>query len=180
MYTKRKLTVAGIALLAMLVFVFVSGCGSCGEKLASEALERVAEQQAGGDVEIDSEGGTITISGGDENSGGTMAFGENVSMPSNWPPEAKIFDGAKPVMVMVGDDGAFGTFQTKADADKISSFYEGHFKSQGWKLNGSMATPMGKTLVFEQGDKNCTITVSPAGNDSDQNTFTITYAEEKS
>jgi len=174
---RLNITVVGLVLTMFVVFICMGGCGSCGEKIAREAMEKAIEQSSGTDIEIEQDGNTISFSG--EDGQGQFSLGENVKVPNDWPAEAKIYEGAKAVMVMVSADGAFGTFQTADSVDKVTEFYKGHFNSNGWKEVQVTTTPMGKQLAYTKNEDVASVTITPPEKQGDPTTFVLTFAKDQ-
>jgi hypothetical protein len=91
----RKAVLAITAALALAVPA-LAGCGG-----VQGAVEKAAGDAIGGNVDINSNGLSLTDSNGNQ-----VQLGENVTMPGNWPADVPQFAGGKLVSVMVAGDGA--------------------------------------------------------------------------
>ena len=109
-----KLQIASGALAVALAVPALAGCGSA----VQGAVEKAAGQAIGGNVDINSNGLSVTDSNGNQ-----VQIGSDVTMPDNWPAAVPKFDGGKLTSVMVAGDGAsvnamWSTDASAADAAK--------------------------------------------------------------
>jgi len=109
-----KRHIASGALAIALAVPALAGCSSA----VQGAVEKAAGQAIGGNVDINSNGLSVTDSNGNQ-----VQIGSDVTMPDNWPAAVPKFDGGKLTSVMVAGDGAsvnamWSTDASAADAAK--------------------------------------------------------------
>ena len=93
----RRIVTLAIATVLALGAPVLAGCSSA----VQGAVEKAAGDAIGGNVDINSNGLSVTDSNGNQ-----VQIGEDVTMPDNWPAEVPQFEGGKLASVMVAGDGA--------------------------------------------------------------------------
>jgi hypothetical protein len=92
-----RLATAALAGMLVLGGVALSGCGNA----VQGAVEEAAGKAIGGNVDISSDGLSVTSSGGNQ-----VQIGADVAIPDNWPDAVPPFDGGKLTSVMIAGDGS--------------------------------------------------------------------------
>jgi hypothetical protein len=130
--THRRTAVLALAALLALGAPMVSACGSA----VQGAVEKAAGDAIGGNVDINSNGLSVTDSNGNQ-----IQIGEDVAMPDNWPSAVPKFDGGKLASVMVAGDGASvnAMWTTDASADEAAKAYNDALLGAGFTQEQSMA-----------------------------------------
>ncbi len=112
-----------VTLVLVGLMLIVAGCGNVAERVAEEALERAAEAEGGGDVDIDisGEGGKMEIT--KEDGSESFVVGEDVALPEGF--SLPIPDGGTVVMAIEDSMGDTVTVTYDKDRyDEIAAFYE--------------------------------------------------------
>ncbi|MBU2603001.1 MAG: hypothetical protein KKA32_12690 [Actinobacteria bacterium] len=117
----------GVMIVVALVAMVLAGAG-CGEKIAEKAAEKVIEAGSdGAKVDIDTDSGSVSVSGDDGSS--SYQFGEDVTIPDDFPDLPLPDDATATGMIVVESDGApsfTATFTTKMSMkDLYERFVEG-------------------------------------------------------
>lgn len=124
---------ASAALACMLVLgtSALSGCDSA----VQGAVEEAAGKAIGGNVDINSDGLSVT-----DASGNAVQIGDDVSVPDNWPAEVPIYDGGKLKSVMVAGDGASvnAVWQTDATAEEAAKAYGDALLAAGYTAGSTI------------------------------------------
>ena len=114
MSVNRRAAALAVAALIALGSPVLTACGSA----VQGAVEKAAGDAIGGNVDINSNGLSVTDSNGNQ-----VQIGSDVTMPANWPAAVPKFDGGKLTSVMVAGDGSsvnamWSTDASAADAAK--------------------------------------------------------------
>jgi hypothetical protein len=125
MFTNRRAASVAIAALLVCGVPTLSACGG-----VQGAVEKAAGDAIGGNVDINSNGLSITDSNGNQ-----VQIGEDVTMPDNWPAEVPVVEGGKLASVMVAGDGASvnAMWSTEAAVPDASKAYADALTSAGYK-----------------------------------------------
>ncbi len=100
-----KITRTLIATTAALgLLVPLSACGAIEDKIQEKVGEKVAGEILGGDVDVDTDGGSISIQGDD---GASMEIGGQ-SLPAHWPADIPLPDNHTLLQVVSLDDADDG------------------------------------------------------------------------
>lgn len=85
----NRLTRTAIAVMASLgLLVPLAGCGSIQGKMEEKVTEKIAGEVLGGEVDLDTDDGSVTITDDD---GGSMEIGGN-ELPADWPRDLPLPD----------------------------------------------------------------------------------------
>lgn len=121
------------ALGATLLF----GTVACGDDAGDEAAEEIIEENLGGDVDIDSDAGTVEVANDD----GTLTSGRN-ELPKDWPEDVAFPDGYTIVFTSTTGDEEMGiTTNVVAEAkdspeDVIAAFEDA--MDDSWKVTDQL------------------------------------------
>ena len=162
----RTITIA-VATLA----VFAAGCGT----VAEQVTEEVAEQAAGGevDLDVDEAGGNISV----ETSEGTMSFGSGGDLPASFPEDLPLPEGDYQVASSFeqggGDAGDLRlqtAVMTTAAYDDVVAHFESALADAGWEIQDTQSMSMGQdlqstTFVTVKGDQGANISITQAEQD---------------
>lgn len=130
----------------VLAICVLTSCGGKVEQTANEAaLEKAIEASAaaqGHDVDVDISKGSMNIKTDDGQT--SVATGENVEIPADFPKDVPIYPGAKTQMAAMDSVSKGHTLQllTSDGVDKVSEYYKSEAGNQGW----------GEDTVMTQGD----------------------------
>lgn len=120
----------------VLAICVLTSCGGKAKPSADEAaLEKAIEASAaaqGHDVDVDISKGTMNLKTNDGQT--TVATGENVAIPADFPKDIPIYAGATTQMAVKDavSNGHTVQLQTSADVDAVTEYYKKEAGSQGW------------------------------------------------
>lgn len=151
----------------IMILSILPGCGAAKAKVEQKASEKILEQMAGGEVDVDLDGDQITLKGKD---------GEEFSMGSTkWPnselakliPELK---KGKVTTVMESKEGVFIVVDEIeiADYETYKELIKKDFAEDSYEMNGQdsnsygASNTAGDTVLLQYGQNNLTITVAKA------------------
>jgi hypothetical protein len=122
--------------------------------VSEEVIENAIESESGGDVDIDVDDGSVSVTGAD---GESIAVGEGASIPEAI--TLPVPDGGSVVFAMTVGEGASATVQYPAGRfDELVAAYDAHFEGQ--EVNRSeTSNPAGVSWLFDGGF--VTVTSSP-------------------
>jgi len=149
---KKKLIIIG----AVVVVLVVAGAAS--RFLGKSAAERAIEQATGGNAEVNSEDGTVTV----KTDQGTYSTGDK--LPSDFPADVPLYPGAK-VQGSVAAAGQTGGghyvgLVTSDSLDAVAAWYKSHVVSEGWTV-ASDATINGTVILGATKDnRNLAVTIT--------------------
>lgn len=120
----RKVAALGLAAALTLVG---TGCGDdAGDKLA----EKITESQTGGDVDLNSEDGSVKFTDDEGNTFETDVNGEGAELPADWPAELAPPDDIKIVTASTSTVNGAKTMTVLASADGTVADWAGGLKTQ--------------------------------------------------
>ena len=144
----------------------------CGDAVTERVAEEAAEQAAGGDVDIDSDDGSISI----ESSEGSMQMGAGGSVPESFPDDMPLpetdFEVAN-TFEQSGDDGLElqMALQTEATVDELRAYFAEELPANGWEILDERTQSMNGlssvtfSLEHEDGERGGIVTVTQADDD---------------
>ena len=147
--------------LALVLVVGVAACspGACAERMVEEAIEA----ETGGEVDLDSESGALSVSGPD---GETMQVGESVPLPEDLPSFIPIYPDSVPRMVINTGEGMQITLEVDETASAVVAWYRNQLEANGFEIRSDMVGPMGTVLACERGDGTLGLTIMEIPNDN--------------
>lgn len=145
-----------------------------GERMA----ERAIEQATGGAVDIDMNAGgesTVRVTD-DDGSEFNYSTGGSVSLPSDWPEDVPIIEGATVTYVGTMDPQTGKAAQTVSlTSDKpvsgVATYYETELAANGWTITGTMNIQGTSMVTATKGEREAGVYV---GGDTDVTTISIT------
>lgn len=131
----RKLFMKKITHLVLLVPALLGG--GCFNSLAESAIEGQIEAQTGGQAQVDLSGESVTYT--DTETGGTVALGANLTLPSDFPADILIYEGEITLASAsnVPGEGASLVFTTSESAAVIADWYKAKLIAAGWSEAGT-------------------------------------------
>lgn len=125
-----------------------SGCETITDKLTQKvtesAIEHVIEQKTGGDVQIDSNNGALTV----KSDKGTVAFNSGGGkVPEDWPSDVPLYPGGKVTMSMSSAGQHVLSLETADTPDQAVAFYKS--KLSAMKQEATMTTEQQSMLAFK-------------------------------
>ena len=144
------------------------GCNpvaSLQQKVGDAVTNKIVDSVTGGKVNVDSGSKQVTYK--DNTTGSSVAYGENVTIPADFPKDVPVYPGAKAigvVMTKTGDQGASLTLKTDDDTAKVIAWYEDQLKAS-WKQDSSFTANDTEIRSYSKGTAKIALTVSPGDND---------------
>lgn len=133
MHTKvnTRRTLIGLGLAISLVFV-ASGCGQAAEKLTEKAIEK----SAGGDVDVNSDDGSVKFT---DEEGNVSEFG-TADLPKDWPSELAPGDNvtliSSSTQTVDGEVTMFLLGELEGDVDSVYAGVKSQITDAGYKISG--------------------------------------------
>ncbi|MFZ2804623.1 MAG: hypothetical protein WA001_05395 [Patescibacteria group bacterium] len=148
-------------------------------KIGQSVAQGIVSQATGGKVNLNENGNSVSFT--DNKTGGTMAFGDNVAIPSDFPKDAPIYPGATAngvVMQKTGDMSASLTLKTTDDVAKVAAWYDAQLKS-GWSQDESSNISGMEIRSYSKADAKLDLTIS-SGGDNAGSSIVLVYTPQSS
>lgn len=168
-----------ILLVAVLALGFtLTGCfKSPSEKFAEKMVEKTIEAQTGGNVDVDTSGGTVNFKTDDGTT--QVSSGGEVNLPDSFPKELIIVSDAKIIIASSADKTMSVAYQTDSNQSELYVDYKTKLNSQGWTKEFEMDAGTGKVVNFKKDTQRASITISENSNkDEKQTIVNIILSEE--
>ena len=138
--------------------MFLAGCGkSISQRAGEKAAEKIIEKQSGGKADVDINKGNVKV----ETEQGKMEAGENVKLPSDFPQDVYVIEGAvKAVFSNQANGGYTISIETDKGLNEASAAYQEKFKSDGWKITGTMSFEDTASVTAEKDDRIASVIIS--------------------
>lgn len=138
----EKKSVLLLTILAVVVVAAVVAGKAIYEKLLSKTTGEV--------VEVDEEGGKVTVKSGETE----FSFEEGGELPENFPEDFPIYSGAKLTSSWTtqaeGKDGISLIWETEDSMEEVSGYYKRELVDAGWKVGLSTEAEETITMGFEK------------------------------
>jgi hypothetical protein len=162
--------VAGVALAASVVLLGAAGCGG-GDEAGEKAGEELAEEMLGGDVDINSEDGSVKLT---DEEGNTSEYGSGTELPEDWPADLALPEGVTVLgsssRTENGVETMFITAESETAIDDLFEEIKDQLTGAGYEIvnESNMSSTTGGFASLEaKGDAftaNVTISEDPATN----------------
>lgn len=134
-----------VALVALLAAVALTGCGFAAE----QASEAIVEGGTGADVEIDDDGESVSIE--TEEGSVEISGGDSATIPDGFPSDVPLYDGDL-VMSQKFDteDGVAYNIgiKTSDGANDVAEWYSDEFASEGWTVTTESTNDTGDMVMI--------------------------------
>lgn len=125
-----------LLLLAVIMVFAFAGC-SLTDKLMNKAGEKIGEKivEKATNSEIDTTNNSITINTNE----GTASFGEDLSLPKDFPSDVPVFEKANVVSSSstASDNSFYITMLASDDYISVDDYYSSELEAQGWTIDNS-------------------------------------------
>lgn len=133
-----------------------AGCGQkLTENLAERAMENAIEKQSGGNVDLDLSGGQVAYTDKD---GNKVQYGNNVSVPSDFPKEIPVYANASVLSTAMAADSSSITLQTSDKATDVLTWYESQLSE--WKKEASFDMQNVMARTYDKDGKKLVLSLS--------------------
>lgn len=168
---KSFLLIPSLGMLALMGF----GCNPLADlrakveqKVTQGVAERVIKNRTGADVDF--QDGKVSYT--DPKTGDTSTWGQDVSIPDNFPNDLPIYAGSKAITVSVtdGGKGASALFTTSDAPAKVAEWYKGQLTGAGFTADSTMAMGDGQIATYKKGAVTISVIVTQQENDGQPTT----------
>jgi hypothetical protein len=173
MRAMRSMSTGTLALASSLAFLAASSAGGCkrlAERAQEKAEERAVQKQTGGQVDIDSEKGTLRI----VSDGGAITVGTGSTVPDDFPKVVPSYPGSTVAFAAtsheLGKEGWTINLETRDSKDKVAAYYKanlsGFTQASTMELGTSLmqvwqSPKYDVTLILaEEGDAKTSVTLN--------------------
>ena len=129
---KKPVVLAIVALVVIVAPVTYFANKRIKQKVGTKMAEKVLEAQTGAKVDINSNGGDVTIK--TDNGQTQYSTGGEAKLPDGFPQELVIVNDAKVIMASSSDNGSSVTYLTNDDQTAVFDKYHNGLPGLGWKL----------------------------------------------
>lgn len=141
-------------LLAAGLLFALAGCQKAADKVAEAAIERAT----GNKVDVDQDGGTMTIKSGDGDiQVATSENGQNVPLPDDFPKDVFLPEQAAVNSAMDMAGMKMVNVTTAASTSEVSGAIQKTMEAQGWKREMAMQAAEGSATLVYSKDKRQTV-----------------------
>lgn len=145
-------------------------------KIGQKVTEGAVGALTGGKVDLDADSNNWQFK--DNKTGNSVAVGEDLKLPDDFPKEVPIYAGAKVKSVSLnrsGDKGATVTLGTDDQPEKVATWYSESLKKDGWSEDSS--TTMGKSEArnYKKGNMELSLLVFPTDDQGKGSLATLVF-----
>mgnify|MGYP000851647062 FL=1 len=115
----------------------LTGCGNAVESIAKAGVEKAIEDQTGTEIDIDADGGGVTIEGEDS----SVKIGSAAELPADFPSEFPLPDGT--LISVVQMNGGWTLGYEAVQESEVDRLLE-HFTSNGYEKALAVTEATGK------------------------------------
>lgn len=153
--------------LAVAILI-LAGCGkSVSQRTSEQIIEKTIEEQSGGTADVNIGDNSMKV----ETEQGKIETGDNVKLPSDFPNDVYIIEGA--IKAVISDQASGGqtiSIETNKSVEAVAADYQDKLKADGWKITGTMNFGDSASVIAEKDDR--IVSVS-AGNSDGKTIVTI-------
>jgi hypothetical protein len=168
---------AAVALMGWSCNPFQRAEEKVSQKVGDKIAEEMVNKATGGKVNINSAAGQVEFK--DSQTGNVTLFGENVTIPDDFPKDVPLYPGVKVtsvVMEKTGDKPSSLGLKMTDDVDKVVTWYAKTLKEQGWSEKSSFNAGEVQTRVYTKPKANLSLTASK---DTSGGTFVMLVRSEE-
>jgi len=150
----------GLISVAILTLA-LSGCGqSTSEIIGEKTIEKMIEEQSGGQAQVDLDKGSMKI----ESADGTFEAGENTTLPTDFPEDIYVIEGK---IISAITNPAIENFSVSIETDKnldeVSAIYQEKLKDENWKITGTMNFGEAVSIVASKDGRSASVMATAEG-----------------
>ncbi|MEK7638185.1 MAG: hypothetical protein AAB375_02050 [Patescibacteria group bacterium] len=152
---KKTLTIAGVVVAVLVV------AGAANRFLGKSAAERAIEAATGGNADVNSDDGDVTVKTDD----GTWST--SAKLPADFPNDVPLYPGAivqgSVASAQQQGGGHYAGLEITDSIDKVMSWYKSEVPAKGWKVNASYEVDGGLMLGGTKDTRELVVTISKDG-----------------
>ena len=139
--------------VASLLFLGL-GCNpgaSISNKIGEKVAEGIINQSTGGKASVDLGKDKMVFK--DNKTGSSMAYGENLTIPDDFPKDVPVYPGASVKGIVTSKEGGASytlTLMSKDTNAKVIAWYQDKMKSDGWTEEASMSATGYETRSYQK------------------------------
>ena len=147
------------------------------QKVADSIASGILSKASNGKVDVNTANNQMQFK--DNKTGNTVSFGENLSIPADFPKDVPIYPGSKASSIMSSqtDKTANATLTTSDDSATVIKWYEGQFS--GWKEDENSTINNVEVREYSKDTVKITVSVWPQSGDQTGSFITLSRSEEK-
>jgi len=182
-YTKTLPLAAALAAVVLMGWScnpFQAAKEKAEQKVADSIAGGILSKATGGKVNVDTDSGKVQFK--DNKTGNTVAFGEDLKLPSEFPGDVPIYGGVKisAVSTNKNEGSANATMTSEDDKDKVLKWYEDKMKSDGWNEENSSTMNNVEFREYTKGKVKLAVSIWPNEDEGKTGTFiTVSRTEDK-
>lgn len=150
------------------------------EKIGESVAEGLLGKATGGKVDIKEDGGQVVFT--DNKTGGSVAFGEDVKLPDDFPKNVPIYPGSKIGGVTVSkqnNPSAWVVLSSEDEVKKLVDWYADQTKSNGWKEESSLSLDKTEVRTYSKDNEKLGLNVMPSEDETKgKSSAIITWEQE--
>jgi hypothetical protein len=149
------------------------------QQAADSIVGGILSKATGGKVDVDTDSNQVEYR--DNKTGSTVAFGDDLKLPKDFPSDVPIYGGAKISALSTNkQEGMANVTLTSEDGkDKVLGWYENEMKSAGWEEENSSTINQVDFREYTKGKAKIAVSVWPNEDDEKGGTFvTLSRTEE--
>lgn len=132
------------------------------QKIGDSVASGILSQASGGKVDVNGDNGSYTFK--DNKTGASVAIGENVKIPDNFPKDVPLYPGAKTLTASMGQASkseASVTLQVTDDPQTVVKWYENQLRD--WKQASTYSMSGSEIRSYEKGTLKLSVTILQSG-----------------
>lgn len=155
--TKKTIKLSGLFIVLPALLLIITGCGKSVSQVVSEkATEKLIEKQIGGNTDVDINSGNVKM----ETKDGKFESGTNVKLPADFPSDVYVIEGNITAAISDQTSESFTiSIETNKSVEEASAIYQEKFKSDGWKITGTMNFGDSSSVIAENDKRTVSVMI---------------------
>lgn len=143
-----------IALVIVFSVFSLTACSQAAEKIT----EKIIEDNASGDVDVDLDDGSVNITDDD---GNQFSAGDSIDLPDNWPSDIPTFDGNLTTVSIDKNGGSvLASWTTDASLSDAYDSYSSALEAAGFTLTSDTTQSDYRMTTYESSKYSVLLTIS--------------------
>ena len=135
------------------------GCGKSKEEAAEEVVEQAVEAALGDEAGVDLSDEGMTVTSEDEDGTYTWKAGDQAEVPSDFPDDVHVYEGAEVVMSTETPDGFSLALGVDAPVEDVVKSYLEAMSAAGWTKHMETEMDGGHMMVYGKGDRSVNVAI---------------------